>query len=45
MPGVLGMEIRLGKKVEHGVKEAKNVVSGCNGARTLPPQRWGTDRF
>lgn len=35
---VLGTGIRLEKRVEHRVKEAKNVVSGRNGARNLTSQ-------
>lgn len=43
---VLGTGIRLEKRVVHGVKEVKNVLSGCNGARNLTSQQWGTnDRF
>lgn len=38
MAPVLGTGIRLEKRVEHRVKEAKNVVSGRNGARNLTSQ-------
>lgn len=30
----------MGGKVEQGDEEAKDVVSGCNGARTSATQQW-----
>lgn len=39
MARVLGTGIRLEKRVVHGVKEVKNVLSGCNGARNLTSQQ------
>lgn len=38
--GVLGIEDQIGGKGRTGDKEAKDAVSGCNGARTSATQQW-----